>query len=539
MRQYEKTLRAMCPVWSVIAAILLTAVEPLPSQKRWSESVLQSVLHGRATDLLHGFSYDRFGGWSCSVGNNFIRFVDDEGLCFVVIRFARYEGNLQQVAQSWWRERQAMACSWNQPQFAFKQLPSGIVIVGQGLGYPFVLHPMMAINFGSQGRQPPGNYREVTAILPGKKTALVVTLLFPPGTPKSKVDDMLQIVRSFRLLPTEKRVCWRQRAVVDPEVGGEAGWIHIPEGFDYRGEIIQQNTKRLPVYFLRKDNMMMRCDHIDLNSSILQTGFGGNATTLLTINGKTSQQPRSIFPQSPRDVARLILGVWQAETEQPWELEEQVELRRSACEKLLEQQARQAFVQQAAVFRHEADYKGLKFAMCARSGQLVRIASIQGVLTLSQRVDHIAATQDCQVAISVITFQFPEAQAEEALGIFTGVMSSIRFNPKAVLSMLERWTKDNIRLNRMVLDMLNEERNFNSRMAKAWTNALSDQTYVKDPETNEIFRVHKQVWETGEFWRDPLWGNLLGGVERDSELERLLREQGWRPLQQSLEGFPE
>jgi len=89
------------------------------------------------------------------------------------------------------------------------------------------------------------------------------------------------------------------------------------------------------------------------------------------------------------------------------------------------------------------------------------------------------------------------------------------------------------------MQMLREEQEFNSRMARAWTNALSDQTYVKDPETSEIFRVHKRVWETGEFWRDPVWGNILSGVERGSELERLLREEGWRPLQQSLEGFPE
>jgi hypothetical protein len=51
--------------------------------------------------------------------------------------------------------------------------------------------------------------------------------------------------------------------------------------------------------------------------------------------------------------------------------------------------------------------------------------------------------------------------------------------------------------------------------------------------------VHKRVWETGEFWRDSLWGDILGGVERGSELEELLKEKGWRQLKQSLEGFPE
>jgi hypothetical protein len=136
-------------------------------------------------------------------------------------------------------------------------------------------------------------------------------------------------------------------------------------------------------------------------------------------------------------------------------------------------------------------------------------------------------------------FQSPKDRTEEAGGIFAGISNSLHFSTQHALSAWERVIEENQELNRMVMQMLNEEREFNSRMARAWTNALSDQTYVKDPETGEIFRVHKRVWETGEFWRDPVWGNILGGVERGSELERLLREEGWRPLQQSLEGFPE
>jgi hypothetical protein len=135
-------------------------------------------------------------------------------------------------------------------------------------------------------------------------------------------------------------------------------------------------------------------------------------------------------------------------------------------------------------------------------------------------------------------FQFPKDQGEQVLGIVSGVIHSIQFSPEATLSILERWIEDNQRINRMVQDILNREREFTSSMARGWTKAMSDQTYVIDPVMNEIFRVHKRAWETDEFWRDPLWGTILSGVERESELERLLQEEGWRPLQHSLEGFP-
>jgi hypothetical protein len=208
-------------------------------------------------------------------------------------------------------------------------------------------------------------------------------------------------------------------------------------------------------------------------------------------------------------------------------------------ERLQEKQMQQELAQSTVVFQRVVQGGLIKLAISAQSGQLVRQAIISGSLVLSQQPDPILPSQDCSVSIEVRMFQFPKDRTEEAGGIFDGIRNSIHFSPQFVLSALEGVIKDNKVLNRMVMQMLKEEREFNSRMARAWTNALSDQTYVKDSETGEIFRVHKRVWETGEFWRDPLWGNILGGVEGGSELERLLREEGWRSLQQSLEGFPE
>jgi len=243
-------------------------------------SLKQLVSGGEVTDLLHGFSVKIPQSWTVKVYDNFVCFYDEQAFCFIVFRVARHNGDLHQVAQSWWLERQVMASGFSQPRFAFRKLSQGILIVGEGLSYPFVLHPMMSVNFGLLGQTQPSNYREVTAILPGKATALVITLLFPTGTEKAKLDAMMGIVKSFCFLPQEKMVRWRQETIYDPEVGMEAGWIHVPEGFEYRSAIIRQGAKRVPALFVRKGNLMMRVDNIDLQSMGSQTGFGGNAQTL-------------------------------------------------------------------------------------------------------------------------------------------------------------------------------------------------------------------------------------------------------------------
>ena len=69
---------------------------------------------------------------------------------------------------------------------------------------------------------------------------------------------------------------------------------------------------------------------------------------------------------------------------------------------------------------------------------------------------------------------------------------------------------------------------------------LCDQTCVEDPQTAEVAGVYKQSWESGGFWREPIFGEtLLGGVREGSKLEDLLKMEGWRRLQESLEGFPQ
>ncbi len=488
-------------------------------------------------DRLHGFAFTPQEGWSAQVIGNAILFHDTYR--FVLVRAVRYDGNLQKAAKAWMDERKASEEDFRASRYAFRKVGKGVVLYGEGLSYPYDLLPIQAVNFGLTGQIPPNHYREVTSILPGEKYALVVTYWFPEGTPKAKLDEMTTILRSLRFLPPQQMVKWRTERVMDPEAGMEAATLHVPEGFEFRGSVILQGTKRVTAMLVQKGDKMIRTDHIDIQSSVVQAGGMGNGFTLVTINGQSAQLPQAVFAQSEDEVIQLLLALWQEETGREWTLKEKRNLPMSEHEQRVWAQAQQA-AQGLAMMGAQAVNNPIKVFITAESGSLRRTAIIQGSYGASGRADWVAANQQGHISMIVGLTQAPVSEFEQTAAVFHGCHHSYRANPAQAISALARWTADNKRLNDLVRQMTQGQREFNSRMATAWTNLLSDQTYVKDPQTGEISRVYKQSWETGGFWREPIFGDvLLGGVKEGSRLEELLRSEGWRRMQESLEGFPQ
>jgi hypothetical protein len=291
----------------------------------------------------------------------------------------------------------------------------------------------------------------------------------------------------------------------------------------------------MPVLLVKKDEQMVRIDLVDVNSMMLQTGFGGNATTIITINGQSTQLPQPVIISSEEEVIQLLLALWEGETGHKWELKERQNLPKSSLEQQMESR-NLALPMMPPSMRSSS----VKMALLAQSGSLTRVAQVQGTLVTSGQMDHIASTQDVSADLMVFTLQAPTDEFAQAYGILHGVLSSWTTNPQLALSALQRYTDDSRRLTEMVLQMTKEQNEFNSRMATTWSNVLSDQTYVKDPQTAEVGRVYKQSWESGGFWREPIFGEtLLGGVREGSKLEDLLKMEGWRRLQESLEGLPQ
>ncbi|MCS7225117.1 MAG: hypothetical protein NZ959_11290 [Armatimonadetes bacterium] len=495
-------------------------------------------------DRLHGFSVQLPPFWRVMIVGNAI-IIKDEGLHFIVIRGVRYSGDLREVAQKWWQERElsnrvASQFTGKIPRYAFNQTKDGIIIYGEDLGYPYTIDPQTSIDFSflrGRGIELPTEYREVTAILPGKTVAILVTMLFPSEANEQSRRLMLEIVKSFRFLSPNEMVGWRPQEVRCPETGLIAATMHVPEEFEFYAGVIRQDKKRRVSWVLGKGETMLRKDHIDLQTNIIHSQFGGNALSVLIINGQVLQQAQPILLASKDDCIQLILALWRAETNRDWSLLGSAEIPMPP----MQREFSQRMLQEIPVPPNfQGNREDVRVAFTAKSNNLIRMGTISGNLLWAVDPHPIAPTQSSFAAMEVTVTQAPEKEMERAGSIFNGFQDSFLSNPEWLMTTMEMWGREWREELRFVREMLHGHREFNSRMATAWTNLLSDQTYTKDPETGEIFRLHKRSWETGNFWREPVFGDvILGGVEGGSRLEELLKMEGWRKLTESLEGFPE
>jgi hypothetical protein len=174
----------------------------------------------------------------------------------------------------------------------------------------------------------------------------------------------------------------------------------------------------------------------------------------------------------------------------------------------------------------------------ARQGSVGRQAVVEALGFFGYMPSFAASSAHCTLHLEVALVQgTAEALAREE-GTLTGVLLGLSLDPRWMALEAERSRTVSRDLTRMVLQMNKEAEEFNSWMSRSWTNLLSDQTYARDPATGETFRLYKQSFDTGAFWREPVFGGVLGGVERGGKLEELLQAGGWRRLEESLSGLP-
>ena len=470
-------------------------------------------------DPIHGIRVQLPAGWSVKVFPSYVLITSEDMTRFITFRV--YPGkNLRKVAKALLQETRFMGGGITH----FKRVKSGVLVRSDLRGYPYVLDPMLPITWGLQGRIPPQDYTSLTYIIPLRRSSLLVTLLYPRGTSGAQIEEMIGIAKTFRFL--RRRIPSKRVFIRDPETGGVAATLRIPEGWDFYGTVIPQAPREIHFVASGRGEFVRR-DFIKLEGAWGPLG----GATMISVNGQAYPSQMPIVIDSVRTAAEFLVSLWNAEGED-WKTVEVKELPKSGSLRALEESFRNQIAAMGAVYQHQASVSILNGGLEAYGGGLRRISMIVGLSMDSYSPG--TGTRIFQTNLLIITAQ--AKSSEKAEGLLTAVMVGFRPDPNWFLSKMWRNIRDQAYWNRVILGVLDEHNQFLTRSSIAWANLLSEKTFVKDPRTGEIFQVDLSE---GRYWRDPSGEMILGGVRELSELEEVLKARGWRKLKESLEGFPE
>ncbi|GIW26623.1 hypothetical protein [Meiothermus sp.] len=443
--------------------------------------------------------------------------------------------------------QEAQALAGGRGSYYLKEAPGGLLLLGRGLSYLFRLADYMTA-LSPSARQDPFllglTYEVAHLLLPGPKSLLVVSVYLPTDAPREAREKALGVLRSLEFLPPQARVAYRAQTVQDPVLGMEAFTLEVPQGYRLQNGLVPTGASagavRQLAYALQGPGVLLRQDLLYARASSLQTGFGGNASTVLGWNGRVGQVAGFLCPTSAQESGQLLANLWSQEEGKAWEVRK-VEAGPSLASRVARrlQELRQAEeASMTAGLPFQAQRVRLNLKVQAVSGNLAREAFLEGGVYLFSSPDRIAASSDCDFRARVVLKEGTQRGLDQASPVFNGFLLGVRVQPEWPWLEARRAQQMSDEETRRVLAMIREQENFNTWMRQSWANLLSDQTYVRDPTTGEVFRSYKESFNTGTFWRDPVFGGTVGAVERGGRLEDLLRQGGWRQLEESLSGLP-
>jgi hypothetical protein len=485
----------------------------------------QEILEEPIKDTLNGYTAEIPLGWKAR--NSEYGLIFSKGANFIVIRGKKTTD--QRTIAGLLLEESKRTSPTGSIQTAYKKTSNGFVLYIEDAGYPYYLEDPANLPFMFQ-MPLPRNYQVVHYVLSQKTVSLIVSLYLPRDREVYK-EEIVKILSSFAFLPPNERISWRYAKIVEPMNGMTAALMPVPDGFNFSGSVIKQGTKRWFIYNLRKsDGSAIRMDLVDVNSGAISTGFGGNAYTVLTINGSSSQQQNFICIRGFDDAVALVVGILNAIGEGRWSKVWEKEFPISKEEL--------AMMQSTPSLPGSVPIRAKGAVLLYSDRGMERLVFISLFGGYGQNPSYTATSINCSAGMTLTSVQAPKGKLREVVGIAGGVYSNIRINPEWGIFAYEEFTKTNREINRMVRQMQRDSQEFNSWMSKSWANVLSDQTYVRDQSTGEVFRLYKKSWETGEFWREPVFQDvILGGVKEGSKLQELLQMEGWKKLEESLGGF--
>jgi hypothetical protein len=493
----------------------------------------------RATDRLHGFSVTLPEGWQVRVGRYGVLLSDFEN--FILVRGAPRSTPSQAVAPFLQEIRHL---SGGDARAYFKQVPGWLLLVAQGLRYPWEF----AQSLGSytlalslpQARMylQSLSYEGAHLLLAGERAVLAVSAYLPRDLDRSRRAAVLEVLRSFGFVPADQRVPYTAQLIYDTVLGLVVAQVPVPQGYAFEAGVVPQGNLRFPAFSLRQGRSLLRRDVVHLWSGGVQTQFGSNAQTRLTWNGNVSARSGAVCLRSAAQVPQLVLQLWRVETGAGWTLVQTApQTERSRVARYL-QSLQQATRPKLALPGAQTFDVSTRLVMWARSGGILRRAWVDARSLGYVNRSFAANSFNCEVYLQTVVVQGEQRTFEDALGVSRGVLLGIQWNPEWPVREAERSRAISRMQTEMVLEMTRKAQEFNSWMSRSWTNLLSDQTYVRNPTTSEVFRVYKRSFDEGTFWREPVFGGIVGGVERGGRLEEMLQSAGWRRLEESLSGLP-
>jgi hypothetical protein len=506
----------------------------------------------RVVDRLHGFALDLPEGWKVVLGEGGLLLTDLESA--LLVRGMPLKPPKEAVRPLL---EEARRLSGGQATLHFKPASGGLMLLARGLGYPLPLTQgamgdllLFAADPQVQAALSGLRYEATHLLLPGPKSLLAVSAYLPQDLPTDRRKEVLGLLRSLEFLGPKERVPYRVEAVLDPLLGVPALRVPVPQGYTLQGGVVDfTETQRRPVFQLSKGGVVLRREAIYLKALAIATPFGGSPSTILLWNGQAGRVPGFLCAQGPGELPALFAqGLWAWETGSPWEVEKARPLQGVSRVAQYLEKVREAFywqIQQQmlmAMGRPGDQFQSWRQSLDlrARQGSVGRQAVVEALGFFGYLPSFAASSVNCTLHLEVALVQgTAKRPSPEKRGSLTGVLLGLALDPRWMALEAERSRTSELASSpEMVLQMNKEAEEFNSWMSRSWTNLLSDQTYARDPATGETFRLYKQSFDTGAFWREPVFGGVLGGVERGGKLEELLQAGGWRRLEESLSGLP-
>ncbi|WP_022798035.1 hypothetical protein [Thermus islandicus] len=504
----------------------------------------------RVMDRLHGFALDLPEGWRVVLGEGGLLLTDLESA--VLVRGMPLKPP-KEAARPLLEE--ARRLSGEQATLHFKPASGGLMLLARNLRYPLPLTQgamgelvLFALDPQVQAALSGLRYEAAHLLLPGPKSLFAVSAYLPQDLSSAERKEVLGLLRSLEFLGPKERVPYRVEAVPDPLLGVPALRVPVPQGYTLQGSVVDfSETQRRPVFQLSKGGVVLRREVVYLEALAIATPFGGSPSTLWLWNGRAGKAPGFLCARSPEELPALLAqGLWAWETGGPWEVERGRPLRGTSRVARYLEEVREAWDRRMgqqmlmATGRPGDQFQKWRASLDLRAfqGNLRRQAVVEALGFFSYAPSFAASSARCTLYLEVaLVHGAPEALSQEE-GTLTGVFLGLSLDPRFAALEAERSRRVSAELTRMVLRMNQEAEEFHSWMRRSWTNLLSDQTYARDPATGETFRLYKQSFDTGAFWREPVFGGVMGGVERGGKLEELLQAGGWRRLEESLSGLP-